>query len=84
MRKALLLIAAFAMVLAAAAPVSAAGGSSADKAKLYYLSVGDSLAASVQPIGDPDNLFRTDRGYAEQLLATARSTYPKLALEKLG
>jgi lysophospholipase L1-like esterase len=84
MRKALVLVAAFAMVLAAAAPVSAAGGSSGDRAKTYYLSLGDSLAASVQPIGDPADLYRTNQGYAEQLLQTAKSRYPKLALEKLG
>jgi lysophospholipase L1-like esterase len=84
MRRALVLVAAFAMVIASAAPASAAGGSSGDKAKIYYLSVGDSLAAGVQPIGDPDAAFRTDQGYAEQLLGTARARYPKLALEKLG
>jgi lysophospholipase L1-like esterase len=84
MRRALILVAAFAMVVASAAPVAAAGGSSGDKAKIYYLSVGDSLAAGVQPIGDPDAAFRTDRGYAEQLLQTAKARYPKLSLEKLG
>jgi lysophospholipase L1-like esterase len=84
MRRALVLVAAFAMVVASAAPVAAAGGSSGDKAKIYYLSVGDSLAAGVQPIGDPDELFRTDQGYAEQLLLTARSRFPRLSLEKLG
>src|SRR5262245_32473627 len=84
MRKALILLAALAMILAAAAPVSAAGGVSGERAKTYYLSLGDSLASGVQPIGDPADLFRTDQGYAEQLLRTARATYPKLALEKLG
>jgi lysophospholipase L1-like esterase len=84
MRRLIVLLAAFAFVLGSAAPVAAVGGSSGDRAKTYYLSLGDSLAAGVQPIGDPDDLFRTDQGYAEQLLQTARSRYPKLALEKLG
>jgi lysophospholipase L1-like esterase len=84
MRKVCILLAAFVLVLGSAGSAAAAAGSSADKAKLYYLSLGDSLAAGVQPIGDPDDLFRTDRGYAEQLLQTARARYPKLSLEKLG
>jgi lysophospholipase L1-like esterase len=84
MRKVFVLLAAFALVLGSAGSAAAAGGSGAEKAKLYYLSVGDSLAAGVQPIGDPDDLFRTDQGYAEQLLQTARGTFPKLSLEKLG
>ena len=84
MRRSLALLAAFVLVLGSVGQAAASGGSSDDKAKLYYLSVGDSLAAGVQPIGDPDDLFRTDRGYAEQLLQTARSRYPKLSLEKLG
>jgi lysophospholipase L1-like esterase len=84
MRKPVAVLAAFVLVLASVGQTAAAGGSSFDKAKLYYLSLGDSLAAGVQPIGDPNAAFRTDRGYAEQLLATAKSAYPKLALEKLG
>jgi lysophospholipase L1-like esterase len=84
MRKIAILLATFVLVLGSAGSAAAAGGSSTDKAKLYYLSLGDSLAAGVQPIGDPNAAFRTDRGYAEQLLATARARYPKLELEKLG
>ena len=84
MRRSLSLLAAFVLVLASVGQAAAAGGSSFDKAKVYYLSLGDSLAAGVQPIGDPNNLNRTDQGYAEQLLQTARADYPKLALEKLG
>ena len=84
MRKVCVLLAAFVLVLGSAGSAAAAGGSSGDKAKLHYLSVGDSLAAGVQPIGDPNDLFRTDRGYAEQLLETAQGRFPKLALEKLG
>ena len=84
MRKLFILLAAVLLTLGSVGSAAAAGGSSADKGKLYYLSVGDSLAAGVQPIGNPDDLFRTDHGYAEQLLATARASYPKLSLEKLG
>jgi lysophospholipase L1-like esterase len=62
----------------------AAGGSSPQHAMRYYVSVGDSLAAGVQPIGDPDDLYRTDAGYPEQLLETAQASLPKLGLVKLG
>ena len=63
---------------------AAASGPGADHAKVFYVSVGDSLAAGVQPIGEPSNLYRTDSGYAEQLLAIARADSPKLSLVKLG
>jgi lysophospholipase L1-like esterase len=72
------------LLLTTAGSVHGAGGSSSDRAKLYYVSLGDSLAASVQPIGDPDDLFRTDAGYAEQLLQIAHVRSPKLSLIKLG
>jgi lysophospholipase L1-like esterase len=71
--------------LAVAQPAAAIGpGSSGDHAPLYYLSLGDSLAAGVQPTGDPANLYRTDEGYADQLYAMAREWYPNLRLVKLG
>lgn len=72
------------VLLAAVPPVGAAGRSDTDRSKLYYVSVGDSLAAGVQPTGDPAKLFRTDTGYAEQLLPIARAAFPKLQLVKLG
>lgn len=77
-------ILALAFLLATAGLAAAGSGSSADKAKLYYVSVGDSLASSVQPNGDPNDLYRTQSGYAEQLLAIARNRYAKLSLIKLG
>jgi lysophospholipase L1-like esterase len=83
----LIRLGALAMILslAAAQPALAIGpGRSGDHAPLYYLSLGDSLAAGVQPIGDPANLHRTDQGYAEQLFAMAREWYPNLTLVKLG
>jgi lysophospholipase L1-like esterase len=76
--------AALLFVFVAAGTASAAPGSSGAHAKSYDVSVGDSLAAGVQPIGDPNDLFRTNDGYAEQLVAIARVSSPKLALVKLG
>ncbi|HEY6015029.1 MAG TPA: SGNH/GDSL hydrolase family protein [Candidatus Limnocylindrales bacterium] len=76
---------AVALLLAFAQPVAAVGpGSSGDHAPLYYLSVGDSLAAGVQPIGDPEDMHRTTDGYADQLYPIAKSRYPNLVLVKLG
>jgi lysophospholipase L1-like esterase len=72
------------LIFATTGTASAADGSSLDNAKVYYVSVGDSLAAGVQPIGDPTDLYRTNAGYAEQLLAIARRDTPKLELIKLG
>ena len=51
---------------------------------LYYLSLGDSLATGVQPIGDPERQFRTEEGYADQLYAIARRRLPNLRAVKLG
>jgi lysophospholipase L1-like esterase len=84
MRRLTAILAGASLVLATAGTTMAAGGSSGEHAKLYYVSVGDSLAAGVQPIGDPADLYRTDDGYAEQLLGLARVDSPKLSLVKLG
>lgn len=56
---------------------------SADQAA-YYLSLGDSLATGVQPIGREDRQFRTDDGYADQLGAIAQARIPGLRTVKLG
>ena len=64
-----------AALLVAAAPAARAD---ADSATHYYLSLGDSLAASAQPNGD------FTHGYAEQLYAGLAATDPKLELVKLG
>ncbi|MCJ7710868.1 MAG: SGNH/GDSL hydrolase family protein [Chloroflexi bacterium] len=77
-------VAALVLAFAATGAVAAAPGSSGDHATMYYVSVGDSLAAGVQPTGDPDNMDRTTEGYPEQLLQIARSESPKLKLVKLG
>src|SRR5215217_7536745 len=50
----------------------------ADSATHYYLALGDSLAASVQPNGD------FSHGYAEQLYGSLLGRDPKLELVKLG
>ena len=49
-----------------------------DNPTIYYLSLGDSLAASDQPNGD------VTHGYAEQLYASLVADEPKLRLVKLG
>jgi lysophospholipase L1-like esterase len=50
----------------------------------YYLSLGDSLATGVQPIGPPDRQFRTHEGYADQLATIALRRLPDLRAVKLG
>jgi lysophospholipase L1-like esterase len=74
------------LALATTGTVAAAPAKSKPQppARTYYVSVGTSLASGVQPIGDPNNLYRTTDGYAEQLLAIAQATMPKLKLVKLG
>jgi lysophospholipase L1-like esterase len=72
------------LAVALAAPAAATSEASDGHARQYYLSLGDSLAAGVQPIGDPDRAFRTNDGYADQLFAIARQDVPKLSLVKLG
>jgi lysophospholipase L1-like esterase len=68
------LVAAACVALAVAAPALA----DVPNATHYYLSLGDSLAASYQPNGD-----LTD-GYAEQLYASLAADQPNLRLVKLG
>jgi lysophospholipase L1-like esterase len=76
---------AIALILAIPQPAAAIGpGSSGSHAPLYYLSLGDSLAAGVQPTGDPADMQRTDEGYADQLYGMAKAWYPNLRLVKLG
>jgi len=84
MRRVLCILAACLLTAAMAAPAAAAPGASGRHAVHYYLSLGDSLAAGVQPIGDPDNMFRTSAGYADQLYAMARGSFSRLRHVKLG
>jgi lysophospholipase L1-like esterase len=73
-----------AMLLIAGAAVPATVAADHDSARTWYVSLGDSLAAGVQPIGDPAAEFRTQEGYAEQLLGIARGVGRKINLAKLG
>lgn len=77
-------IAALVLTFVTATTAAAACGPDPDHGQRYYVSVGDSLAAGVQPIGDPNDLYRTHSGYAEQLLQIARTRSAKLELVKLG
>jgi len=65
------------IVALAAAPAALA------EATTYYLSLGDSLAVGVQPIGPPP-ANETDEGYADQLHAALQADEPKPNLVKLG
>jgi lysophospholipase L1-like esterase len=57
---------------------------SGEDAPTYYLSLGDSLATGVQPIGAQEWQFRTNEGYADQLDVIARRRLPNLRTVKLG
>ena len=59
-------------------------GVAAQSAATYYLSLGDSLSTGVQPIGPEAWQFRTDEGYADQLVESARRRLPGLQVVKLG
>jgi len=82
MRKIGTALAAVLLTLAVAAPASASSGY--DHARIYDLSLGDSLSVGVQPTGDPANDYRTNDGYADRLFELARQSQPNLTLVKLG
>jgi lysophospholipase L1-like esterase len=84
MRRSITILAALGLAMAMAGPAAAAPGSSGDHAVRYYLSLGDSLAAGQQPIGDPDDMHRTADGYADQLFAMAKGSVRDLRHVKLG
>jgi lysophospholipase L1-like esterase len=67
-----------ALTAAVAALFATGARADTDSATHYYLSLGDSLAASAQPNGD------FTHGYAEQLYASLVAADPKLKLVKLG
>jgi lysophospholipase L1-like esterase len=66
------------VALGGLAVVLSPAGAAAGEATHYYLSLGDSLAASAQPRGD------LTHGYAEQLHTLLAASDPKLVLEKMG
>jgi lysophospholipase L1-like esterase len=82
MRRLLSALAACLLVVVVAVPATATSRDS--HAVHYYLSLGDSLAAGVQPTGDPADGHRTSAGYPDQLYQLARGHYPKLRHVKLG
>ena len=84
MRRLVAIFAAAILTLGLAGPALATSGSAGGHAIHYYLSLGDSLAAGQQPIGDPDNMHRTSQGYADQLYRMARMHDPNLRHLKLG
>ena len=67
-----------ALCAAAAAAVLTSAAPGTDGPAVYYLSLGDSLAASWQPDGD------LAHGYAERLYASLARAKPRLRLVKLG
>lgn len=79
MRRLVAVFAAFLLMVSLAGPALGAPGASGDHAVMYYVSVGDSFAASQQPAGGS----WTD-GYTEQLYDMAKAQYPTLRHVKLG
>ena len=72
------------VVFAVAGTIAGAGGAgAADRSKHYYVALGDSLAAGVQPNAAGQSL-PTDRGYVDDLYAQLSAADSKLDLVKLG
>jgi lysophospholipase L1-like esterase len=72
------------VALAVAGTVAAAGGAgAAERSKHYYVALGDSLAAGVQPDATGRSL-PTDRGYVDDLYAQLSAADSKLDLVNLG
>jgi lysophospholipase L1-like esterase len=84
MRRFVAILAASVLILSLAGPALATSGSAGGHGAHYYVSLGDSLAAGQQPIGDPDNMYRTNQGYADQLYRMARAHDRQLRHVKLG
>jgi lysophospholipase L1-like esterase len=78
MKLRLSILAALCAAAAATAATMTPSARSADTSATYYLSLGDSLAASFQPNDD------LTHGYAEQLYASLADDQPELRLVKLG
>jgi lysophospholipase L1-like esterase len=79
----LLALLAAALLAVPGAPGANAGGSKAT----YYLSLGDSLAQGLQPIGGPLSRLAPpgyNQGYADQLFKLVRGDYEQLREVKLG
>jgi lysophospholipase L1-like esterase len=78
MKLQLSILAVLCAVIAVPAATLTSTARAGDSPTTYYLSLGDSLAASGQPNGD------LTHGYAEQLYASLVAAEPKLRLVKLG
>ena len=61
-----------------AAAIAAQPALARTEAADYYVSLGDSFAVGVQPVGE------TDQGYPDQLLSLLKPEHPRLRLVKLG
>ncbi|HET6793501.1 MAG TPA: SGNH/GDSL hydrolase family protein [Acidimicrobiales bacterium] len=85
---ALALVLAMALATSACSGTGGPGGAAATTTTrpppVYYLALGDSLAAGFQPIPDHPKGVVTDRGYADVLESTERATRPGLTLVKLA
>jgi lysophospholipase L1-like esterase len=68
-----------AFVAVSAVLVGMAGTAGASSKATYYLSLGDSAAAGLQPIG-----WTTTQGYADQLFRLVRTEFAQFRLVKLG
>ncbi len=84
MRRLVAFFAASLLTVALTGPALATSGPVHGHGVDYYLSLGDSLAAGQQPIGDPDTMYRTNQGYADQLYRMARAHDRQLRHVKLG
>jgi lysophospholipase L1-like esterase len=69
--------------LVVGAALLAAPLATANEGTRYYVSLGDSLAAGVQPNGQPP-FGETDEGYTDQLYAALKADDPKLTHIRLG
>ena len=64
--------------------LAASHGANATTASSFYLSLGDSLAQGVQPLGVQGADVETNQGYPDQLFTALRLGNPTLKLAKLG
>src|SRR5215470_17635254 len=69
--------------LAAVFLTSVAACGSSNNGDMFYVSLGDSLAAGVQPDASGTE-HNTDQGYADQLFAELKANHPNLQLMKFG
>src|SRR5262245_28096829 len=71
------------IALLVAAALAATSAASANEGTTYYVSLGDSLAVGVQPIGPPP-FNETDRGYTDKIFSALEAADPKVKHIRLG